>query len=672
MNSRTSFFNKTIFFKNIVRFWPVWVCYTAIMFFTTIWQALSILFDKEMYDSVSRAESIRRYLTLNLNIPMIMFVSVLSALLVFSYLFRERSANMMHAFPVNKKTLYVTSFISGLLFLLLPQTVIFLIGIPVSISGGCGVYLLLSVYLYTMAFSFIFYTIAVLCCVMSGHVVGAIFYYFAFNAVYMVVKFIVAMLAEAFCYGVVNAFNEIFYRSTYSDVLSPVYFLYSRCTQTMNIDLNISSVSSGSGNAVNFYTSDAVSSAFPNGGVLAVYSVAFVAIAVLGFFMYKKRHIETAGNMCAFSWMKPFTRWATAFCTGGFAACFACLIIDEMAVTNRAVNSFANYIIWFVVIASAVLVIMQMFIKRSFKVFKKKFLIEWLCGMVLIILIFVIGRATGFGVSSFVPKASDVSKAFVVGDYTIEVDDESGIEDVIAIHENILKNRSENQRFVENYDYKTDVYYYLKIAYALKNGKTVCREYEIPANAEFLENTDSSAYTVDEFQKKMGSEAFIKAIGGEVFDEGEWYIEYDIYEDEDLGTTAKTLQPKVMSEKEQKSIEKALIADIEAGNILYRSADRALYDLGYENENDTDEEVYELDFYAEIEGEADSPAREYGRDILLYNTFGFYAWYDAQISLTYYEDRDVFETTFNWGMTITPECENTYALLQKLVEKYGE
>ena len=165
MNSRTSFFNKTIFFKNIVRFWPVWVCYTAIMFFTTIWQALSILFDKEMYDSVSRAEYIGRYLTLNLNIPMIMFVSVLSALLVFSYLFRERSANMMHAFPVNKKTLYVTSFISGLLFLLLPQTVIFLIGIPVSISGGCGVYLLLSVYLYTMAFSFIFYTIAVLCCV---------------------------------------------------------------------------------------------------------------------------------------------------------------------------------------------------------------------------------------------------------------------------------------------------------------------------------------------------------------------------------------------------------------------------------------------------------------------------------------------------------------------------
>ena len=33
MKSKTSFFNRTIFIKNILRFWPMWVLYLIILFF---------------------------------------------------------------------------------------------------------------------------------------------------------------------------------------------------------------------------------------------------------------------------------------------------------------------------------------------------------------------------------------------------------------------------------------------------------------------------------------------------------------------------------------------------------------------------------------------------------------------------------------------------------------
>ena len=50
-----------------------------------------------------------------------------AALAVFSYLYSAKSTNMMHALPVNRLELYVTNYLSGLIFLIVPEIITFFI-----------------------------------------------------------------------------------------------------------------------------------------------------------------------------------------------------------------------------------------------------------------------------------------------------------------------------------------------------------------------------------------------------------------------------------------------------------------------------------------------------------------------------------------------------------------
>ena len=154
MKSKTSCFNRTIFKKNFTHFWPLWLLYQIYLLVVIpvwVWQKAASPY--YYYGTGNEDTTYRMYQLVELAVhrmipPLpVFFFAVAAALAVFSYLYSAKSANMMHALPVNRLELYVTNYLSGLIFLIVPEIITFFIsarmpGKPVylyTVSVRCAV-----------------------------------------------------------------------------------------------------------------------------------------------------------------------------------------------------------------------------------------------------------------------------------------------------------------------------------------------------------------------------------------------------------------------------------------------------------------------------------------------------------------------------------------------------
>ena len=117
MRSKTSFFNRTIFMKNILRFWPMWILYPGSPVFS-LPVSLYLRTNPQRLHAANLAEAqLREVVTCvnwgtTANFVYIFVMAIVLVLLIFSYLYSARSCNMMHALPVSRKELFVTGYLN--------------------------------------------------------------------------------------------------------------------------------------------------------------------------------------------------------------------------------------------------------------------------------------------------------------------------------------------------------------------------------------------------------------------------------------------------------------------------------------------------------------------------------------------------------------------------------
>ena len=136
-------------------------------------------------------------------------VALLCAMAVFSYLYASRSVGMLHALPLRREGLFLTNYLSGLLFLLLPNLAVFLLALAAEVFAGTVVFSSLFTWLVVVSlFGLFFYSFAVFCAMFTGH-----------------------LLALPVFYGVLNCLAAII--STLMDsVLYPVSYTHLRAHET--------------------------------------------------------------------------------------------------------------------------------------------------------------------------------------------------------------------------------------------------------------------------------------------------------------------------------------------------------------------------------------------------------------------------------------------------------
>ena len=482
MRSVTSWFNPTLYKKNLTRFWPLWglylfcgLCATAILL---LQQWMTYGGGIHRYD---------RVLDIAMDLPQMLpfltwvavFYCAMCAMAVYGYLYNHRSACGIHAMPLSRTTLFCTNYLSGVSFFLLPNLVITLITALVECalihSDLLGVSLgrLVLVCAALTGIELFFFGFASLCGMVTGNTLALPAFYAIFNGLIAGLYSIALAWVQVVYYGV--DFPSRF--PTLVLWLTPVYKLTEACDFERYGDVN------GVWQELPYAQQHLADST-----AVVIYAVAGLALAGISFLFYRKRHMESAGDVVAFRPLFPLFRFGVGACaalTGGAA------MTSFFSLENSLVFSTLCVCLWAAVGYFAA----EMLLQKSFRVWK-----QWKSCTVLLACCVVVSACVHtdlFGVESKVPEPEEVEsvRIYISPTYPDHMDwitlaRPEQIQAVIDTHQLVVNdiNFYKNSRYEGGYEQ----YGYIHMEYALRSGSTLSRYYSmLPMVREELNDTST-------------------------------------------------------------------------------------------------------------------------------------------------------------------------------------
>ena len=201
MQSKTSYFNATLFRKNLTRFWPLW----GLASFIGALFPLAVLLDMvhRGWNVLSAPDFTGMYYDAVSAVPVINLVyAALCAMAVWSYLYNARSVGLMHTLPIRREGLFATNFLSGMAMMLIPYAVTG--GLCVLISLGYGGFdpagLAVTV-LGVLGESFFYFASATFAAFIVGNLFALPAVYFLLHFLAVMLDWLVSSLAQGFIFG---------------------------------------------------------------------------------------------------------------------------------------------------------------------------------------------------------------------------------------------------------------------------------------------------------------------------------------------------------------------------------------------------------------------------------------------------------------------------------------
>ena len=488
MRSKTSYFNRTLFLKNLTRFWPLWGGATFIGILLPL-AMLTRLLRQDSHLGVETALDMTEvyYSTLCAAVPFVcLLYGALCALAVWSYLYSARSVGLMHTLPVRREGLFVTNFLSGLTMLLIPFAVTGALCVLISAAFGLfePVGLLVTI-LGVLGESFFYFSSATLAAFITGNV-------FAMPALYLLLHFLEAVLdlllssfAAGFIFGLSSQYTGVL------EFLSPTVYL----VRNVMPSLEYREVTNYAGEHIR---NELVSARVENVWIIAVYALAGVVLLAFAFTLYRRRQSERAGEVVAVGWMRPFFRFGLA----GLAALLGGQLIYSLFWDDGYCKA-VPMAVCMLVAGTIGYYAASMLLARTLRVFQK----SWK-GLALVAagIVIVCGclRLDVFRVADRVPEISQVRAVeFYVDNntYTFYPGEEDALlERVRAVHAAIAADRDYIQAF--DGDNPTNptaladqevswTRAYPSFTYITNGGQRVCRTYRVPLTRERLGQSDT-------------------------------------------------------------------------------------------------------------------------------------------------------------------------------------
>ncbi len=454
MRSKTSLFKPVIIKTNLKRFWPVSLIYMIVLIFLLPVPLADIF--RHSDDGLGIMHSVISILSTSQLIIFPVFAAAGGAFTCFFYLFSARSSNMIHAFPVDRKQLFASNFISGLILIAAPQVIAAIISAPFIMEAGLA-RCILPWLLTSLACLFIFYVIAVLSCVLAGHALAALVFYAFFN----LAEGLMILLCRAFLSltgfglsGILAVGNMRQY------ILSPAMFITG--VFGLSADYNQETMQE-------FARSVHYHGIIP----LVIYVIVCCFITLLALYLYKKRRLETVQEMSAFAFMRPLMRWIIAFGVGTAAA---------LAIESMGILSFPRFLVLLIIFALLSFFAVEMVLKKSFRIFRKRTVIEAALCVVCVSALFIILRNDTFGITNRIPDPDELSAAGLTSNVLIVKEDKEDIEKIEDVHKLILEHKAELIEYNSGAFHDGIPLEYLAFTYCRKDGSILSRGYYIPVD----------------------------------------------------------------------------------------------------------------------------------------------------------------------------------------------
>ena len=496
-------FYPALWKKNMARFWPIWAVY-ALGWLVGL--PLNLILNGQTTSTMNGMSYVRyfavdtvRQLATFPTVATTLCFAILAAMAVFSYLYNSRSVAFFHALPLRREDLFLTNYLSGLSFLVLPAAGVFLLTLLAELAlgvldlRGLLVWLLVQVLL-----SFFFFSFAVFCAMFTGHILALPAFYGILNGLAVGLLFLVNQVLSSFVYGYVDVgrLTEL------CDWLSPFFRL---------------------GNALNVETAWSVEGAgadritmiqFHGMGTVFVYALAGAVLTAAALALYRRRHLEGAGDVVTVAWSKPIFKYGVGVC----AALSVGQVFYEFFVYALPKGGW-TLLVFLLLWGAAGYFVAEMLLQKTFWVFRGSWKGCVALGLVLTAFIAVMELdLTGY--ERRTPDPDRVVTAALYASNTSPYDDGEGtviaadpalIQAVVDLHQTIVDEQAiqENAQMGSDYetvtvpggrlDIQTAGSSRVSISYTLIGGDVMQREYRIAFDADTLADPDSAAGKLSAF-----------------------------------------------------------------------------------------------------------------------------------------------------------------------------
>lgn len=298
MLSKTSFFNRTLFKKNLTRFWPMWGMVT----FAGMLLPAALLLNTAHYGILPRELTQLYYQALVYVLPIVSLVyAVLCAVACWEYLFFPRNLSMMHALPLRREGIFLTNFLSGMAMMLIPYLVTGLMCLIVSLLFGAFDLLpLLQTVAGVLGLSFFYFSSATFVAFLTGNIFMLPPLYFLLHFLAPLLDFLTGAYAGQFLFGLSPGY------SGKADLFSPTVFLMKH--------MEITSVTEEVPDLYNPHVMSVNVVDYELHGLWIIGAYALLGLALLGgaWLLYRRRPSECAGDVMAVRRLKPVFRFGIA------------------------------------------------------------------------------------------------------------------------------------------------------------------------------------------------------------------------------------------------------------------------------------------------------------------------------------------------------------------------
>ena len=355
MRSKTSWFNRTLFVKNLARFWPVWALYAVVWIFILPVELATRTHAEDSYQFQNLFRFVHAGVLEMTSITVVTaaLFGVLAAMCVFSYLYNSRSVGMYHSLPVRREGLFLTSYLSGLSFLWGPAVLVFLITLVEEAAVGCmnvgALCMWLTVHLLCILF---FYSFAVFCAMFTGNLLALPAFYGILNFLATGVWTVLDSLLRAFLYG----YSGVELVQKAGIWLTPVAQLFDGFQ--VRFDPNMS------GDTGELLASGTVKAVFSGLHYALIYGFIGVLLALAALWLYRRRRLESAGDVVAVGWVRPVFRY-------GVGACTALTLGPLLYLGILGGRSLGGLLAWMLPCGAVGYFVAEMLLQKSFRVFAR-------------------------------------------------------------------------------------------------------------------------------------------------------------------------------------------------------------------------------------------------------------------------------------------------------------
>lgn len=441
MTSKTSCFNSGLMRRSLLKgapLWGLWLLFWLLLLpvhLLTRQDLVPFELTRYLFDCLVVAGTFG-----------VFFYGLAVAWLQFAWLYRTRSAYHYASLPIRRETQFVSRFLAGLLFHLVPALAVTLLTMAAGAAKGENVVVPALIFLACSTLMFLFYYgLAVFCAHLTGHVAAMPVLYLIANFLAPVLEYVLLLVADALIFGL--SANQHLWPLW----LSPLYYCLNRNVFSMEW-LNRGGVTIG-------YV-------FTGWKPVLLFGAAGLVLAILAFLLFRRRRMESAGDVIAVSWLKPVFRYGVTLCCG-----LTLGMIIATLILNSSQIHFGTLLVCILFASVVGFLAAEMLLEKTIRVFCKKNFLRLGGALVAMTLLLLACRYDVFGFTRYVPKADEVVSVSLDGRQPIA--NSTIIEKTIALHQEIVANRHE----VEENRGSFRAY---RITYYLKDGGRVERYCRLP------------------------------------------------------------------------------------------------------------------------------------------------------------------------------------------------